>query len=97
MPEYANDLSLKIKQKNGGDSRTWEKNEKVHMLQLNSLTLMNRVQFTSSESLPSDSFSPKERDHCAFDLQQIGRLVAHHSAITQAFIYLHMQACMKNV
>lgn len=42
-------------------------------------------------------FPPKERDYCASDLQQIGRLVAHHSAITQAFIYLHMQACMKNV
>lgn len=42
-------------------------------------------------------FPPKEKDYCASDLQQIGRLVAHHSAITQAFIYLHMQARMKNV
>lgn len=59
---------------------------------------MNRVQFTSSESLPSRPvFPPKEQDYCASDLQQIGRLVAHHSAITQAFIYLHMQARMKNV
>lgn len=37
------------------------------------------------------------KDHCSFDLQQIGRLVAHHTAVTLAFIYLHMQACIRNV
>lgn len=37
------------------------------------------------------------KDHCSFDLQQIGRSVANHTDVTLAFIYLHMQACIWNV
>lgn len=96
--QYANEFSLEIKLKIEGDSRTGEKNGKIHKLQLNSPTLMKRGEFSSSESPPSQPPPPhKERDHCAFDSQQIGRLVAHHTAITPAFIHLHMQAGTKNV
>lgn len=100
--KYANEFRFEIKQNIGCDSWTWERKwnglHAAALLNIISIIPMNRVQFTSSESLPSRPvFPPKEQDYCASDLQQIGRLVAHHSAITQAFIYLHMQARMKNV
>lgn len=91
--KHANAFNFELKLNIG-----WDGLQAAALLNIISIIVMNRVQFTSIESLLSwPFFPPKEKDYCASDLQQIGRLVAHHSAITQAFIYLHMQARVKNV
>lgn len=72
-------------------------NVTVSQLMVNELR--NKASWHSSP--PHNPFWPRPffwgKDHCSFDSQQIGRLVAHHTAVTQAFIYLHMQACIRNV
>lgn len=85
------------------DVTTEHKENGFHMQALcnNHPNHSNEQRKTSWHSPPKNplaqSFFFQEKDHCSFDLQQIGRLVAHHSAVTLAFIYLHMQARMKNV